>query len=103
MPNNATGYPMEVVAIYPATWATPSTAYDARAYPDVEVQLVGTFTAYTPQRSFDNINFFPCNASDKDGNPLSSITTAGIYRLPGNGYLKLASGSGATVTLRVGG
>jgi hypothetical protein len=100
---NPSGYPVEMAAIYPAIWASPSTSYDARAYSDVEMQLVGTFTAYTPQRSLDGTNYVACNAYDKDGNALSSITTAGIYRLPGNGYLKLNSGSGATVTIRVGG
>jgi hypothetical protein len=100
---NPVGYPFELAAIYPTTWASPSSSYDARPYADVEVQLTGTFTAYTPQRSLDGTNFVPCNAYDKNGNAITSITAAGIYRLPGNGYLKLASGSGATVTIRVGG
>ena len=98
------GYPFELTAIYPATWASPGTSYDARPYSDIEVQLTGTITvAYTPQRSLDGTNFVACNAFDKDGNALASISTAGIYRLPGNGYLRLTGGTGATVTIRAGG
>lgn len=100
---NPTGYPVEMAAIYPATWSTPSTAYDARPYADVEVQLTGTFTAYIPQRSLDGSTYTNCLAYDYTGAPLTAISTAGIYRLPGNGYLKLIAGTGATVTIRVGG
>lgn len=96
------GLPVEFATVFPTTWANPSTPYDARAYTDVEFQIDGTFTPYVPQRSFTNGDFYPCNAIDRDGNILSSITTAGIYRLVGPGYFKLTGGAGATITLRVG-
>ena len=103
MPNSKV-YPVEMAAIYPSAWATPTTAYDARPYADVEIQVIGTpSVAYTPTRSFDNATFTACNAYDKDGNALSSISAAGIYRIPGNAYLKMGAGSGSTFYIRVGG
>lgn len=88
----------------PVSWASPSTAFDARLAGDVEVQLVGAITTpYTPQRSLDGTNFVACNAYDKDGAVLSAISAPGIYSLDGGGYLKLTGGAGITsATIRVG-
>lgn len=88
--------------VTPAKWLVPSTREDCRQYADVEVQLTGAFTAYTPNRSLDGVNFVACPAYDKDGTAMATITTAGIYRLPGSGWLTLAGGAGATVWIRKG-
>ena len=88
--------------VNPEPWVDTTVALDVRPYADVEVQLVGLATAYTPQRSLDGTNFVACNAYDKDGNAVSTISADGIYRLPGSGYLKLITGTGATVTIRAG-
>lgn len=84
-------------------WASPATAQDVRAWIDVEIQVVSNpGTAYTPQRSLDGTNYVACNAYDKDGNAVPTITTAGIYSLDGGGWLKLTGGTGSTFTLRAG-
>ena len=85
----------------PSTWATPSVPLSFFKFADVEVQLTGTITtAYTPYRSLDGVNFVPCNAADKDGAFLTSISNAGIYSLPGSGWLYFPAGAGATITVR---
>lgn len=87
--------------IDPQSWADPAVAFDARAYSDVEVQLVGTITTpYQPQRSIDGTNYVSVSALDDAGASYATITAAGIYSLPGNGYLKFSAGAGAVVTRR---
>ena len=87
----------------PSLWADPTVAFDARYYGDVEIQVVTTpGVAYAPTRSLDGTTFVACNAYDKDGNTVTSITAAGIYSLDGGGYLKLPTGSGSTITIRAG-
>ena len=97
------GSPVVLPSMQPSPWSSPSTAIDVRSYSDVEVQLVGAPAGYVPQRSLDGSNFVPCNAYDKDGVVVTTISAAGIYTLPGGGYLKLTGGSGATsITVRAG-
>lgn len=87
----------------PTAWPNPSSGFSAVEYGDVEVQVVGTpSVAYVPQRSLDGTNYVACNAYDKDGTTVTSISAAGIYFLPGGGWLKLITGSGSTLTLRAG-
>lgn len=94
---------VSLTALPAATWSDPTSSRNYTFFADVEIQVVGTpGVAYTPQRSLDGTNFVACNAYDKDGNTVTSISTAGIYRLPGNGYLKLTGGSGSTVLVRAG-
>ena len=85
-------------------WTSPSTAKDLRIYGDVEIQVIGTPSApYIPSRSGNNSNFVPSIAYDGDtGNPLTSITAAGFYRLIGTGYMKFTAGAGSTILLRSG-
>jgi len=64
--------------------------------------ITGISTPYTPQWSLDGITFFPCLAYDYQGNPVTSISTAQLYRLPGSVYLRLFGGTGATVLIRAG-
>lgn len=86
----------------PRLWANPSLAQNTVLYTDVEVQFTGTpGTPYTPVRSLDETNFFPCNAYDKDGNVVSSISVAGIYAFDGGGWLKFSAGAGSVLTLRL--
>jgi hypothetical protein len=95
------GYPMEPTRVDPETWATPATAWDVRKYGDVEVQFVTTpGTPYQPQRSLDGATYVNCNAYDASGNPLATITAAGIYSFDGAGYLKFSAGAGSTLTRR---
>jgi hypothetical protein len=86
----------------PQAWPDPvNDALDVRAFENVEFQVVGTpGVAYAPQRSLDGNTFVACNVFDKDLNPLASISAAGIYTMDGGGYVKLAGGSGSTVTVR---
>jgi hypothetical protein len=102
VPVDAThGLPCKEVYLLPATWSDPTTAFDARLYTDIEIQVVTTpSVAYAPQRSLNGTDFPPCNAYDKDGNTVTSITAAGIYSLDGGGYLRMA---GAVVTGSISG
>lgn len=64
---------------YPATWAVPATAFDARGFGDVEVQFVTTpGTPYQAQRSLDGTNFVNVKAEDLDGNQYDTVTAAGL-------------------------
>jgi hypothetical protein len=88
--------------VLPATW-TPTTAFNARLYPDVEVQVIGTpTTPYVFQDSFDGTNFNDCLLMDKSGTSLPSITSAGRFRMPGSCYLRARQGAGATIYIRAG-
>jgi hypothetical protein len=72
-------------------------------YSDFQAQVVGTPTmAYLPQCSLDGVNFVPCNAYDKDGAVVTSISTEGIYTVDCTGWVRMAAGSGSTITLRLG-
>lgn len=86
-----------------ATWTDPTRAINFVDFADVEVQFVGTpSVAYTPVRSLDGANFVTCNAYDKDGNALTSISSAGIYRFVGGAFIKFSAGSSSTLTIRGG-
>lgn len=86
----------------PQKWDDPTSANDYHMFADVEVQIIGLSVAFTPQRSFDGSNFVACNAYDKDGNTVTSISADGIYSLPGGAYLKLISGTATAVYVRAG-
>jgi hypothetical protein len=78
-------------------------AVSIKDYTDVLAQVVGTpMIAYVPQCSLDGVNFVPCNAYDKDGAVVTSISAAGIYTLDFTGWVRMAAGSGSTITLRLG-
>lgn len=88
--------------VLPISWV-PSAAFNARLYPDVEIQIVGTpTTAYIFQDSFDGINFNDCNIWDKNGASLTQVTAAGRYRLPGSAYLRARQGTGSSLLIRAG-
>ena len=88
--------------ILPTSWV-PATVFYALVYPDVEIQVIGTpTTAYVFQDSFDGVAFNDCNAWDRNGAVLTSITAAGRYRLPGSCYLKARQGAGSTIVIRAG-
>jgi hypothetical protein len=78
-------------------------AVSIKEYTDILAQVVGApAVAYVPQCSLDGVNFVPCNAYDKDGAVVTSISAAGIYTVDCTGWVRMAAGSGATITLRLG-
>lgn len=79
----------------PATWAA-NTAFDARAYPDVEFQF--TSGTVTVTRSLDGTNYVTWWTIDKDFAFASSAATPGIYSTQGSAWLKFS----ADVTVRAG-
>lgn len=86
----------------PGQW-TPSTAFNARVYADVEIQLIGApTTVYIFQDSFDGTNFNDCLLWDKNGISMTSVAAPGRYRLPGNCFLKARQGAGSSIYLRAG-
>jgi len=88
--------------VMPTAWV-PTTAFNARLYADVEIQIIGTpSTAYIFQDSFDGITFVDCNLWDKNGQTLAQVATAGRYRLPGCAFLRARQGAGATFIIRAG-
>ena len=97
--------PYYLPTLFNITWADPTVPQDLRFYTDIEIQVDGTITgAYAVNRNFTGANgtFYAVQAYDYVGNPVSSITTAGIYSIRGPGWFKLTGGSGATITLRAG-
>lgn len=97
------GYPFQPTISVPATWSSPSTPWDVRAFTDIEVQFVGTpSVAYQPQRSLDGTNYVNTLAFDQSGTSYATITAAGIYSFDGGGYLQFSAGSGSTLTRRAG-
>lgn len=88
--------------VMPTSWA-PSTAFNARVYSDVEIQVIGTPTAgYVFQDSFDGNSYNDCPMWDRTGQLLAAITAPGRYRLPGNSFLKSRQGAGSTIMIRAG-
>lgn len=89
-------------ALAPSAW-NPTTAFNARIYQDVEIQIIGTpTTPYVFQDSFDGTTFNDCNLWDKNGMSLAAAQTAGRYRLPGNCFLVSRQGAGSTLMIRAG-
>ena len=80
------------------TWTNPLVAENFLEYSDVEVQLDGTVSGVGFSRSFDGVTYYPCNLISESGAVTATTSTAGIYRLPGNAYLKQTAGSAATKT-----
>lgn len=91
--------------VAPEAWATPTTAWDVRAYATVKVQFVTTpSTPYQPVSALDGTNFANCLAYDEQGNSFSTISAAGTYLFPwaAGGYLKFSAGAGSTLTRQAG-
>ena len=98
---NTTGDFLALVTPY--AWTDPTVAENFTQYGDVEIQIVGTpSTAYVPTRSLDGTTFVACNAYDKDGTVVTSISAAGIYSMKGGGHDKFSAGAGSTITIRAG-
>lgn len=88
--------------VFPSAWV-PSTAFNARIYPDVEIQIIGTPSiAYIFQDSFDGVNFNDCMLWDRNGLSLVQAAAVGRFRLPGNSFLRARQGSGSTMIIRAG-
>lgn len=88
--------------VMPTAWV-PSSPFNARVYPDVEIQVIGTpTTPYVFQDSFDGTSYNDCSVFDRSGTLLNVITTAGRFRLPGNCYLQARQGAGSTFMIRAG-
>lgn len=88
--------------VMPTGWV-PSAPFNARVYPDVEIQVIGTPTVpYIFQDSFDGTAYNDCTLWDRTGAPLNAITTAGRFRLPGSCYLRARQGGGSTFMIRAG-
>ncbi|KUR73685.1 hypothetical protein AQZ52_01580 [Novosphingobium fuchskuhlense] len=89
-------------AILPSSWV-PTTAFNARMYSEVEIQIVGApTTPYVFQDSFDGVNYNDCNLWDKNGLLLTQANAPGRYRLPGGCFLRSRQGAGATLLIRAG-
>jgi hypothetical protein len=95
----------EVIALpmlMPVPWV-PTTAFNGRVFADIEIQVIGTpTTAYVLQDSLDGSTYNDCNAMDRNGTVLTSITAAGRYRLPGSCYLRARQGAGSSIIIRAG-
>jgi hypothetical protein len=88
--------------VLPVAWV-PAATFNARVYPDVEIQVVGApTTAYIFQDSLDGTAFNDCLVWDRNGQSLMTVTAAGRYRLPGNCVLKARQGAGSTIIIRAG-
>ncbi len=88
--------------VMPVAWV-PATPFNARVYPDVEIQVIGTpTTPYVFQDSFDGVAYNDCTLWDRTGIPLTTITTVGRFRLPGGCYLRARQGAGSTFMIRAG-
>ncbi|MFM9937120.1 MAG: hypothetical protein ACKVOL_13100 [Novosphingobium sp.] len=93
---------MSLPRIAPISWV-PTTVFDAKLYPDVEIQIINTpTTAYVFQDSFDGINFNDCLIWDKVYSSIASAAVAGRFRLPGTCYLRARQGAGSTLLIRAG-
>ena len=93
----ADGYPMQPTISVPAAWSTPTAGYDARAFGVVIVTVTtAATTAYTPQWSPDQTNWYAVSGIDGNNNVLSSLGTTftGPVRFAGNGYFRLNGGTG---------
>jgi hypothetical protein len=89
-------------ALAPAAW-TPTTAFSAQVFSDIEIQVIGTpTTAYVFQDSFDGVTFNDCLLWDKNCASITSVAVAGRYRLPGNCFLRARQGAGSTLFIRAG-
>jgi hypothetical protein len=87
-----------------AEWVNPgSEPSDMTAFADVEVQLIGTVSSIGFERSLNGVNFVPVRlvSTDDPVTPVSALTVsvAGIYRLPGGGWLRRSTGSATTVVI----
>ena len=101
--DNNTSRGLQLSYLGPVVWDNPSVGHSFVRYGDVEIQVVGTpSTPYVPTRSLDGTTFVACNAYDKDGTVVTSISAAGIYSLKGSGFLKMSAGAGSTITIRAG-
>lgn len=93
---------MSLPRVAPVAWV-PTTSFDARLYPDVEIQIIGApTTPYVFQDSFDGVNFNDCLIWDRNSASIASATVAGRFRLPGNCFLRARQGAGATLQIRAG-
>lgn len=93
---------MSLPRIAPVSW-TPSSAFNARLYSDVEIQIIGTpATAYIFQDSFDGVTFNDCLIWDKSSAAIASATSAGRFRLPGSCFLRARQGAGSSLYIRAG-
>ncbi len=93
---------MALPSLAPVVWV-PTTALSARIYSDVEIQVIGTPTnPYIFQDSFDGITFNDCAVWDKTGLPVTTVTVAGRFRLPGHCFLRARQGAGSTIYIRAG-
>lgn len=80
------------------TWEDPTVPQSFSNYGDVEVQLDGTVSGVGFSRSVDGASYYPCLMFADNFTYSTTVSSPGIYRLPGGGYLKQTSGSPATVT-----
>lgn len=88
--------------VLPSAWI-PATVFNARIYPDVEIQIIGLPSiAYIFQDSFDGVNFNDCTLWDRNGLSLVQAATVGRFRLPGNCFLRARQGAGSTMIIRAG-
>ena len=81
----------------PASWADTTVPQDFRMFSSVRLQVTGISGTWTPTMSLTaSGTYASVSIYDYQGAAAASITTNGIYVLPGGGWLKLTGGSGGT-------
>lgn len=85
----------------PQLWEDTTVPLNFYQFNNVEIQVTGVTGTWTPARS-KNGTFVACNAYDKDGLPVTTITADGIYSLEGRAQIKLTGGSAGAFTVSAG-
>lgn len=89
----------------PATWASPGTAQDMRAYAAITVTVTtAPSAAYTPQWSPDGTSWFAVAGIDLGfaTQPSIGTTFTGAITFKGGGYLRLNGGTGGAFQISGG-
>ena len=95
--------PVTPSILTPASWA--GTSQDMRAYGVVTITVTtAPTTAYTPQWSPDNTNWFAMSGFDFNNNTLTTIGTTftGPTSFRGGGYIRLNGGTGGVFQIAGG-
>lgn len=85
--------------VAPAVWATPTTAWDGRAYAAVTISVAAAPTgAYTLQWSPDGTTWFAVTGLDLSFAQQTGISTSftGAITTKGGGYVRLSGGTAGT-------
>lgn len=93
--------------IWPTITPPDADVWDVTMFPDVEIHitaLTGTATCY--RSSSGSGPWLPVDVyetrSGFNGNPVPTMTYAGIFRLPGSGFFKITGATALTLMRRAG-